>query len=105
MSDTPRPIEAAIDPTDPLLEHFAFQHDFRERYQHALEEILKVNATPLISWETAGRLMIKLAAEALDIEEIRKWQEAGRPLPWIDETINPVAERVRDDVLKMLGLR
>lgn len=101
MSDTPPDVEAAIDPTDPLVEHFAFQHDFRERYQHALEEICKVD----MSQGNAHVLMRTIAEEALDLDKIREWQKQGRPLPWMDAEINPLAERIRDEVLQMLGLK
>lgn len=101
MTDTPPPtVEPAIDPTDPLVEHFAFQHDFRERYQHALEEICKVD----MAQGNAHVLMRTIATDALDVDKIREWQAEGRPLPWIDETINPLAERIRDEVLNMLGI-
>ena len=92
--------QEVFDPTDPILEHFAFQHDFRERYLHALEEICQVD----MAQGNAHVLMRTIATDAIDPEKLAEWQSAGRPLPWLDEKINPVAERVRREVLAMLGI-
>lgn len=105
MTDTPPPVvEPAIDPSDPLIEHFAYQYEFRERYLHALEEILSFSAGEN-DREWAAEEMTRIATEALDPAKIAEWQAAGRPLPWIDEEINPLAERIRDEVLNMLGIK
>lgn len=98
MTDAPDPI--TLDPEDPLLEHFALQHDYRERYQHALEEILALDmGDPQVHIK-----MRQVAEDALDATKIAEWLAANRPLPWIDDSLNPVAAKIREEVLAMLRI-
>jgi|JI10StandDraft_1071094.scaffolds.fasta_scaffold14615_19 hypothetical protein len=96
MADDP----IVFDPTDPVLEHFAIQFDFRERYLHALEMILAVD----MAAADAHVQMRLIATEALDRESVQKWIDLDRPLPWLDEQVGPAARQARDAVLAMLGV-
>lgn len=85
-----------IDPlllANPLAQPFAVQHDFRQRFQEALVDIV----------EAAGRFedpqqradaMLAIASRAIDPDDVQRWWEAGRPLPRLEAMIGE--ERIRE---------
>jgi hypothetical protein len=94
-----------VDPLDPLLEHFALQFDLRERFVHALEQILKIDlAAVACTHDDAAEQMVAIAKEAIDDATIAEWVKNKRPMPWLDDAVNPLAEQVRREVMEMLGL-
>jgi hypothetical protein len=104
VTTLPEPL-IVVDPLDPLLEHFALQHDLRARFAHALEEIVAViDAEPTESVLSRLTKAHDIATEAISDEAIEEWMKRQRPLPWLDEVINPLADQVRREVMEMLGL-
>lgn len=95
--------EALIDPMDPLLSGFALQHDLRERFLHALEEILAVRVEGR-HYRSALDKCREIARDALSEESILLWHQANRPLPWLDEQIGDRAESLRSQVTSAIGL-
>ena len=82
----------ALDAFDPLLPEFVLQHDFRERFFHALEEIVEVlDADDMTSEQRLVKIGI-LARGALDHESIKVWLDANRPMPWLDERVGATVE-------------
>lgn len=111
MSDTPEVPSVVIAADDPLLTAFTMQHDLRERFLHALEQVQAVlrSFDPEIAAdaETMSAALTnieEIVDEALDQQAIQGWMDNGRPLPWLDERLGEGPERVRDAVLKMIGL-
>lgn len=99
----------AID--DPLLEEFALQHDLRERFFHALEQIQDILRKLDENPEVSGRDVVlasvavgEIVDEAISPEALRAWGEQGRPLPWLDERLGDGPERLRRAVLLMAGI-
>jgi hypothetical protein len=91
-----------IDPLDPLLPAFALQHDFRERFFHALQEIEEVIASDAPDADRLARVG-EIASEALDHQSIKAWLEANRPLPWIDEVLGDESRQLTQRVLDSLA--
>lgn len=96
MSDVP--LEQIL--ASPLAPLFAIQHDFRERFQEALVDIIEA-FEKLDDPEERANAMIALARQALDPEEVKRWVEAGRPLPRLEamygeEAINQMNLRSLD---------
>lgn len=91
-----------FDLDDPLVTLFALQHDLRERFRYALEQIVKVvmEGDP----DECGEAIAKIAAEALDNDSIRRWMDEGRPLPHLDGLLE---EDVRnfDETVRLLLAR
>jgi|JI9StandDraft_1071089.scaffolds.fasta_scaffold11251_3 hypothetical protein len=99
MADT----EPTIDVLDPMLVGFTIQHDFRERFLHALQEIsemIKGNST----METKLAVIDSITTEALDPDSIQRWMDANRPLPWLDAVLGDDSRRLTEDVLAALGM-
>lgn len=92
--------EPMIDPMDPLLSAFTWQHDLRERFLRALEQIIAVDQT---SSDAAAQCR-HIAEEAIDDDKIREWDEAKRPIPWLDEVVGEQAEKLRQGVIEQLQL-
>lgn len=91
-----------LDAFDPLLPEFVLQHDFRERFFHALEEIVEVlDADDMTSEQRLVKIGI-LARGALDHESIKVWLDANRPMPWLDERVGDQAREITEFVLKSL---
>lgn len=90
----------AIDALDPLLPEFVLQHDFRERFFHALEQIVEV----LDGGDDEHKLarISAIAREALDHESIRLWMDANRPMPWLDDRLGEEAKALTELVIKAL---
>lgn len=93
------PVTVSVD--DPLLLPFSLQHDFRERFFNALQEIvaLKVEGR---SYKAAFEKALAIATEALDEDSIMAWMDAGRPLPGIDAEFGEVPRHLNDEVSKVL---
>lgn len=93
-----------IDVLNPLLPAFTIQHDFRERFFHALQTILQKIDSGDGSAEDLLDTVRTIAFEALDHGSIQLWMDSGRPLPWLDEVLGEENDRLRTEVLKALGL-
>lgn len=91
-----------IDPLDPLLPMFALQHDFRERFFHALQEIERtLGSDDLDRGEKLDRVG-EITFEALDHESIKAWLEQNRPMPWLDEVLDAQVEDLNQRVLDVI---
>lgn len=88
-----------IDIFDPLLPAFAFQHDLRERFLEALEEIASMSVEGR-QYKVAFERCIEIAKRAIDEELIAEWDDAGRPLR-MDSEIAEEAARV-DSLLALI---
>lgn len=84
-----------VDPTDPLVFHFALQHDLRERFLHAIEE--SIEALEMGEHESA----LLLLREAVDRRRITEWIEADRPLPWIDTYLAEPTQQVNEVIQRI----
>lgn len=105
-----------IDPTDPIMAHFAIQHDLRERFHHALTEIIdavsawsrsETSDDPDVEIARSLALieqMTTIATEAVAPDRIREWFEDDRPLPWLDEQLGSLPDDLSRVVAKMIGL-
>ena len=92
----------AIDAFDPLLPEFVLQHDFRERFFHALELIVETLDDESMTTEHRLTKIGIVAREALDHESIKVWMDANRPMPWLDDKVAEQAREITDFVLKSL---
>lgn len=68
-----------IDIFDPLLPAFAFQHDLRERFLEALEDIASMKVADR-HYKAAFERCVEIAKQATDEQLIADWDDAGRPL-------------------------
>lgn len=98
--------DATIDALDPLLIDFTLQHDFRERFFHALQMIVEVIDTDGDEFSVEQRLakVDLIAREALDHDSISLWMKANRPMPWLDDVIGEDAKQITEMVRKALDL-
>lgn len=114
MSDPDVPLvddDPVIAIDDPLLVAFALQHDLRERFLHALEEIVatgqQLDANPEFTPRDLAlsyNKIIEIATKATDEGFIKLWEDEGRPLPWLDERLGSEPEKLRQAVMRMAGL-
>lgn len=105
-AEAPRPWivdePVVVNAEDPLLVAFALQHDFRERFLNALQEIMAVEVQGR-SYKTAWEAVRKIAAEAMDEDSIMAWMDSGRPLPGLDAEFGEVPRQLTDEVNQVLG--
>lgn len=87
--------------TSPLLPVYAFQHDLRERYMNALEEIVAAEVDGR-SYKAAFEKVKAIASEAISVESIEKWVEQGRPLPKLDSVLGDFPQRLTTEVTSAL---
>lgn len=92
----------AIDAFDPLLPEFVLQHDFRERFFHALELVVETLDDETMTPEHRLTKIGIIAREALDHESIKVWMDANRPMPWLDDKLGDQAREITEFVLKSL---
>jgi hypothetical protein len=92
-----------IDALDPLIPMLAIQHDFRERFFHALTEIVDVIESEGGSGRVALMKVASIARDALDHEKIQEWMANNRPMPWLDEIVGADGERLTVSMLDLLG--
>jgi len=76
--------QIVIDFDDPLLSLFVAQHNFRERYLHALQEIIEKAKDASLTVEQAYEESVAIAMDAVSDEITAEWIDEGMPLPWID---------------------
>lgn len=95
MSDQPADLLSFL--ANPLGPLFAIQHDFRERFQEALVDIIEASAKYADPQERADA-MLRIAQQAIDPEEVERWFEAGRPLPRLEAMIG-------EDQLAQMNMR
>lgn len=84
---------------DPLLVHFALQHDLRARFLEAIQDAIEALSIP--DQEVANRVAGEILAEAIDSTAIREWMEKGRPLPFIDQKYGEAAEELTRAVIAL----
>lgn len=96
-------IEPTIDVLDPMLDGFAIQHDFRERFLHALQEVAEMIASDS-TMETKLQVIDTIVTEALDPKAIQRWVDDNRPLPWLDALVGDDSRQLTEDVLRSLGM-
>jgi hypothetical protein len=94
MSD-PAPIYL----NDPLLVHFALQHDLRARFLEAIQDAIEALSIPDV--EVANRVAGEILMEAIDGASIREWMEKGRPLSFIDQKYGKAAGELTQAVLAL----
>jgi hypothetical protein len=83
----------ALDPNGPDWDAYAFQHDLRERFLHALMMIIVIEPSGRAYKDALARAQ-EIASEAIDTDTLAAWGRAGRPLPWIDGLIGEDASEV-----------
>jgi hypothetical protein len=87
-----------IDVENPMLPAFAMQHDLRERYLHALEEIIDC-----LSHAGTAEEALTIAKVAVDPKLIEAWSREGRPLPWLDEIFGEDPDELTRQVLSSIN--
>lgn len=85
---------------NPLLPGYALQHDLRERFLHALVEIINVEPEPR-AYRAAFLKCQEIARGAVDVDSITEWVANGRPLPWLDEVLGEAAKELTDAVVAL----
>lgn len=78
---------------------FATEFDLRERFHHALEQIIAVTVSGR-AYKDALALAQEIAREALDPDTIQAWSEAGRPLPWLDDEDTAAVQAVYESFVE-----
>jgi len=91
--------QAPIYVNDPLLVHFALQHDLRARFLEAINDAIEALAIP--DPTVAARVARDILREAVNPASVRAWIEAGRPLPYIDQRVGEAAEELTRAVLAL----
>lgn len=91
--------QAPIYVNDPLLVHFALQHDLRARFLEAINDAIEALSIP--DPEVAARVAVEILRESVDPDSIGAWIAAGRPLPFIDQQVGEAAEALTKAVLAL----
>jgi hypothetical protein len=103
MADAQEPMPV-IDVLDPLVPAYTKQFFLRERFLHALEEVVAIlHATPDDNERSPDAKLDdirQLVLEALNTESIGRFIADGYPCPWMPE--DPEAIRLTDLVVKSL---
>jgi hypothetical protein len=79
--------EPMIDVEDPLLPAFSFQFDMRERFLAAMRdaiELLRNSPDPI---ELRCERALAILDNAIDPEDVQRWNKEGRPLPSLPDII------------------
>lgn len=84
---------------DPLLVHFALQHDLRARFLQAISDAIEALSIP--DQQVANRVCGEILSEAISPSSISEWMAAGRPLPFIDQKVGEAAEELTKAVLAL----
>jgi hypothetical protein len=95
--------QAKLNLEDPILAHFAYQHDLRARLWNTMENILDVVNSDEDPEDIVAAVRT-MVSTAIDPAEIEAWVRAGRPLPYVQVKNQKLADAITEALVELYDL-